>query len=252
MRRAQLVLGCLLVFCPFARPQSSATHADNSPDNTKQRESYWHQVVKPDILPIWLGGLAALIASIVGVCTLHDIGKQTRAAVVAANAAKKSADAQINIERPWLLIEELEVSRFMRTGFDRPVQLEGKFSCAFVNYGKTPARVRALKIRLLLGESDQRPPEPTGVFDTSNFLINPHIIPQNDKRPHKTFIEPDGKFTDAEDVDIAKGRRTVWALGMVRYEDVHGGTYETRICCRYDFETEKLILDGPPKYNSAT
>jgi hypothetical protein len=183
---------------------------------------------------------------------LPEVLRQAKAAEDAALAAKKSADSQINIERPWLLFEQLKVPRYTRIGFDQPAQLVGTFKCVVWNYGKTPARVLALKVRLILGDSSKLPPDPLEVFGVPSFAINPHIIPQDQNRPLEERVFPRGSFSDREDSDIAASKIFVWALGMVRYADVHGGSYETRICYRYDFSEEELILDGPSEYNQAT
>lgn len=145
---------------------------------------------------------------------LPEILRQAKAAEDAAKAAMKSADSQINIERPWLLIEDLKAPRYMVVNF-APTKLTGKFHYTIRNYGKTPAR-----------ESVDRP----------------------DIEP----LHPNGSFTDSEDRDIKKESIFLWAYGFVRYQDVHGGYYETRICYRYNATTEELQLGGPTEYNQTT
>jgi hypothetical protein len=57
-------------------PQAAQVTAITPPSSAPQKESYWHKAVKPDILPIWIGGIAALLASIVGLKTLRSIDRQ--------------------------------------------------------------------------------------------------------------------------------------------------------------------------------
>jgi hypothetical protein len=254
---------------PPAKPTPKEAKSDNLERNSKQpgetdtKESvtiteFAAVPSKRDWVDYAALGISFLLAvvTVTGVIAawrgLPGILQQAKAAEDAALAAKKSADSQINIERPWLLFEQLEVPRYMRVGFDQPTKLIGTFKCVVCNYGKTPARVLALKVRLILGDSSDLPPDPTEIFDRQDFAVNPHIIPQNQNRPLEEQVFPRGSFTDREDNDIATSKIFVWALGVVRYADVHGGSYETRICYRYNFSKEELILDGPPEYNNAT
>lgn len=169
----------------------------------------------------------------------------------AAQAASDNASALIGIERPWLLIENLKIPAY--TNFSDPVRLEGKFLYKIWNYGKTPARVCALKMRLEIGNSPDIPPNPSEVFGIPDFAVNPHIIPQGVDRAHTELIHPNREpFKATENRDLANELIFLWAYGFVRYLDVHGGYYETRICYRYDFSSQGLILAGPPEYNNAT
>jgi hypothetical protein len=162
---------------------------------------------------------------------------------VAAQAAKKSADAQINIEWPWLLIEKLKIPRYTISYVGQKEILQSKFNYVIRNYGKTPAKVRALKMRLEVGDSVDFPPSPNDVFGVSDFAINPHIIPQRDKRPHTEHSHPHFPLTSEEQETIADSKVFLWAYGFVRYEDVHGECYETRICYRYDPNTGLPVID---------
>lgn len=180
--------------------------------------------------------------------------KQAEAAEQAALAARRSADSQINIERPWLLIEDLKIRDLWPSadmGLYAPEVCNPSFAYAFVNYGKTPALVLAAMMRLELCESEEGPAGAKEVFATGNFDINPHVIPQNDSRPDAAGCTPCSTL-DVEMVKaVENGQRFLWAYGFVRYKDVHGGYYETRICYRH-FPGLGLGLDGPIEYNSAT
>lgn len=242
------------LFILMLRPESSAPAAQNSPASQKNDdETYFHQALKPDVLPVWVGGFAALIASFVGVKTLGKIREQAEAAVVAANAAKKSADAQINIERPWLLIEGLDLPCHIRVDLYQmgPRTLTGALKYTIINYGKTPARVRTLCVRIAKGSSPDLPPDASEVYAVPDFAVNAHIIPQGQDRPDEVRLHKGEGFTDGEDREIAASKLFVWVMGVVRYEDVHGGYYETRICYRWNATKQELSLAGPPEYNNA-
>jgi len=183
---------------------------------------------------------------------LPEIWRQAKATEETALAAKKSADAQINIERPWLLIEGLKLPRFTATTLDAVRRLQGTLQYRITNYGKTPARVRACEIRLALNDSAVAPPNPNSVFNASDSFVNPHIIPQGDKREGTVRCLPNSPLTSKEDAKVIAGTAFLWAYGLVRYEDVHGGFYETRVCYRYDTDCGRLMLDGPAEYNNAT
>jgi hypothetical protein len=74
--------------------------------------SYWHKLAQPDILPVWIGGIAALFASMAAVISLVILRGQTRAGLLSAQAAEKgakaallSAEAVMNAERAWIFAE---------------------------------------------------------------------------------------------------------------------------------------------------
>lgn len=103
------------------------------PCPAKAEEGYWRKAFKPDVLPVWIGGVSALLASIGGLVALYFIKKQVNLGLIAANAAKvaadaarDSADAYVTSERPFVMIE---------------ARGQQGFEFWAVNHGKSPAQI---------------------------------------------------------------------------------------------------------------
>jgi len=94
--------------------------------NKHADESYGHKVVKPDVLPVWLGTLFSLGVWVIALSTLGDIKKQTRIGLRTSLVAKRSARAYIASERPFVIIE---------------TRGEQGYEFWAVNYGKSPAQI---------------------------------------------------------------------------------------------------------------
>jgi len=74
--------------------------------------SYWHKVISPDTFPVWIGGIAAFLASIAAIITLVVLREQTKIGLLAAKTADEgakaallSAQAVMNAERAWIFAE---------------------------------------------------------------------------------------------------------------------------------------------------
>ena len=187
--------------------------------------------------PEWVAVFVTIVYVVVAALTLGAILYQ---AVTANRNARRT-------ERPWLLIEGL---RFTET-----VSLQGRasgipsvFHCIIRNYGRTPARITALYMRTDISTSGVTPPHPE-IYKLGDSSVYPHVIPQGDNRPHEAIF--DAPLTDKDHVMILSGISFVWAYGIVRYRDVHGKRYETRVCYRNDTRATDLRLDGPKEYNQA-
>lgn len=129
-----LMLGCWSWAClpaqqppaPGKAPCTCQAHAETKPDDTKPAENYWAKTLHPDVLPVWIGGVAAFLASVAGLIALKFLRDQIRVGIIAANAAKDSASAYITSERPFVMIE---------TRGDEGYEFWA------VNYGRSPAQI---------------------------------------------------------------------------------------------------------------
>src|SRR5271170_7614684 len=65
----------------------SEPQTNSKPSDTTGNESYWDKTLKPDVLPVWIGGVSAFLASIAGLIALSFLRQQTKAGIVAAEAA---------------------------------------------------------------------------------------------------------------------------------------------------------------------
>jgi hypothetical protein len=107
-------------------PHASYANQEGAPQNKPDNEGYWHKVVKPDILPVWLTMLVTAGVGLIALGTLADIKKQTRIGLRTSLATKKSVEAYIATERPFVIIE---------------TRGEQGFEFWAVNYGKSPAQI---------------------------------------------------------------------------------------------------------------
>jgi hypothetical protein len=97
----------------------------------------------------------------------HILKKSAKTAEKAAEAAYLNAQAVINSERPWLLIqrEEHKDSITKPNFFPLERTMSGQQRATYChvsirNYGKTPAKVIAEVLELQIGESRSGPPYP--------------------------------------------------------------------------------------------
>jgi hypothetical protein len=191
---------------------------------------------------------------------LPGLLRQAKAAEIAAMAAERSADAAkqsseaaAKVERPWLLFEKLKIQQVPDlhpiTGMIQPTGRPSAFGYTIRNYGRTPAKVIALYGRIDLSSCVSDPPHPE-IYKLPDSTVYPYIIAQNDGREHNAELSP--QATDKDILEILSGLLYVWAYAVVRYSDVHGNVYETRICYRNDAGITDLRLDGPSEYNKAS
>src|SRR5258708_9654452 len=131
--------------------------------NAQSYEPYWHKVFKPDVLPVWIGGLAALFASMAGLLTLRNLKEQARTGLLAADGAEKgakaaflSAQAVMNAERAWIFAELgwyegtlLRVVNGAYTGEDGPVfDITANLKLICKNEGRSPAWIDHVYARM--------------------------------------------------------------------------------------------------------
>jgi hypothetical protein len=103
---ALFVLWCAL-FPPIVNgePQTGNQSAECKPNSADYIKCYRQEMEKPDILPIWIGSVAAVLASIAGLVTLGFLYCQTTSARKAADAALLQANHIATSERAWLTAE---------------------------------------------------------------------------------------------------------------------------------------------------
>jgi len=192
---------------------------------------------------------AYLMATVVGVIGgfigIGLIVWQARIAKQAADAAKKSADALLMIEKPWILVtinspDLLEIEKSGLPGIVRIV-------CRAKNYGDKPVWVTHYTI------SSSEAPLPTGI-----------LYPTERIEAESAF--PPGQFVDlAIDLrssylpSLVSGESLLYIYGRVTYRDTLGGNQrETRFCYKYHSKSAGSNLlpgfypGGPPEYNKCT
>jgi hypothetical protein len=164
------------------------------------------------------------------------------ATVIAANAARDSADALPALERAYVFVElspdasvnimsaihRLQRRRDLRPDDDTIVQVTVMYRIK--NYGKTPAIVKseAGEIHRLIELPDQ-------VRYYDNVMADIVVCSSEVYPPRE-----DGWFILNQNIcaetgaSIERGDSFLWVYGHILYQDVFGSEHETRFCWRYN------------------
>jgi hypothetical protein len=190
-------------------------------------------------------------------------------AVVQANAAKASVKAIIAENRPWVLIsrdaaqDDIQHPYLIPKHKAPPSELLSSHCIYSIrNYGKTPARIFALKAELRIGNSQTVPPSTDGDVSREPSR-HAYIFPQGESELREARLMPDGIISADDEMEIMmrqNGSKFVWLIGCIKYHDTFNHAkpveYETRFC--YVFGTwlkpseRNWFPAGPPEYNKAT
>jgi hypothetical protein len=191
----------------------------------------------------WPGGITTWAIILTGF-TIFWQGWETRkaaeATVEAARASLLSAQALVNIERPWLIAEVVRDERQLHF-----YQIEIK------NYGRTPAR-------FLYGDAAHTYAQYPNQLPVPPPYSAPFIVPT------QTLIAPGGSFKIPHGYNIpamgSQPNAMLVIFGRAVYEDTlaPGIEHETRWCWGYvavsrglmaDFD---FVLTGPSEYSKYT
>lgn len=177
----------------------------------------------------------------------------------AADAALKNAQAVINSERPWLLLE-IKFAEGYGTAF----------TISFRNFGRTPAEVVGFCQHLEPGETGNDlglPPEPK-YYDEGEALKHTRIVAQGRRWTNPGeggFVLPQNFIADQwKDIQESKIRAVYW--GRLRYRDLieqprtihelekpdQAIIHETCFCYWWSPRVQDFIIGGPEGYNKHT
>jgi len=203
--------------------------------------------------PSWVMVIITGVAVWVAFGTLNDLKEQTAVAKTNAEAAKKSADALIDAERPWLFVYPVN----FRLGLRAHNRLDWKV----VNKGRTVANVMQVSLTAGVYRGSERmlPADPKYRLPI-NFYEVP--LPPNGNidawcilEKNGTHIGPD-KLTEDDSEELRRDKTELIAYAEVLYRDqfsrevLHVG----RFCYRFDpvFEEFRVNLSAPAVYHKCT
>lgn len=202
-----------------------------------------------------------------------------KAGAISAQAAQDSAATLPILERAYLFVETKPDSlgdlklrlRILKDYRQESVKPEQKSEVNFhiVNHGKTPAIVKARTFTLQYrADTDPPafvPPEPISagaiVIRGGATYPEPDVIPAMPDNPRfdpgeviafklaACLAQP---LTSEEVERMGRGLFVLLFVGRVVYDDVFGNEHETRVCWRYDPETDSLIEHGARDWNRRT
>ena len=204
---------------------------------------------------IFVGGVVCIIYFY----QLRAMRESVEKAGEAAKAARDSADALINSERAWVIVD-------IDQG-ERPT--EGKplgFICPVWNTGKTPARIIYKASHLMIIErisgSDDVPM--SGLDETpklSGTSSSDILAPAKPGQPGSLFISghvTTSKVTRNDMERLEQKQIYLYAYGVIEYLDTFGRNRKTSFGFLWhpkiagDLQANQWVRDGKPAYNEST
>jgi hypothetical protein len=181
--------------------------------------------------------IALIVQAFVFWRTLKTVGRQTHETKKAADAAKKSADALVNIERPWMMLETIEPKPLWPLIFNRT---KPDIVVFFKNFGRTPAWIVESTFRFVLLEQTVLS-LPLQYAETTRLPDGEPVPPGSRAVGIEVSLEISGEsgrdLTDADIRAIEFGNSRLFLYGFVRYRDsFYEQTEEIRetfFCLRY-------------------
>jgi hypothetical protein len=222
--------------------QRGLVEVSPSPFLVKTEESPWEKALV----------VATVLLVFVGAFQIRFLWKTVTATEENAKAARLSAEAVITSERAWLLVSKLEIVQFTKDEKTQTIHYWCRVACK--NYGKTPAKLTAVKTVIQIGNNREVPDDFT-IFEKQVQPYAPEVIPQEDPVP---IIPRSRTVSLAEMEEIREQKKFLWLCGVVEYEDIfrYEPTHETRFCYlledRLDGLGRRWHMAGPPQFNGAT
>jgi len=195
---------------------------------------------------------------------MENAGKQTDRLIdktgIAASAAEKSANAIMDIERAWIMIEKVELIVNNPGGAEQHPRFVS-FWIKARNFGRSPAIITHLDTTLDFREKRDASDSPLsdGPYQSTSPPESSRVVP-----PRRYFIfRCDQKSVLDTNQMKAVFEGPLWqfmfAHGVVRYRDAFGRQWYTRFNYRYDVsyfaeghEAGFCFSGGPPGSNAWT
>lgn len=180
--------------------------------------------------------------------TLADLKEQTSTARIAADAAKKSADAVINSERAWMFADLKAASGMNMAVSNSQTHIYIRVECN--NVGRSPAWIIEVRVKFMFIEADKLPPIP-GLDDAEQVWAGTRPMAPNDE----PFSTGEIMLTaDGIQVIDSTTRKLAVVYGVVRYRDIFADNLSTtfgyRILPGENMRFGRLV--EYPEYNKNT
>ncbi len=225
--------------------QPPAPEERNKSVHENKTEADWWPRITNVVTAVGTIALAVIgaIAACIAIKTLRYIGVQTKHAGIAAKAARDGAQAVLDSERPWIVIDiEQERVPPRRCNF------------LVVNRGRTPAKIISGSATHVFAASPNDLEIPP-IYESPFLFPNKTLIVQSDSFPvYPAGIRP-------QTMVVAGSTEILFFYGTVVYDDVFGTNrhgyvrHETRWCYAYLPDGHRFIRTGPDgsdEYNRNT
>jgi hypothetical protein len=195
--------------------------AEKKQDNAESAQSLWVPTDSVGLYTLVLAIFTALLALVSGVqgALLLRADKTAR---VAADAAKRSADAAFAAERArfFIVIESHNLTQIINNVDSRGILASGEnFSIKyrFRNYGKTPGIIKALVLDSMIDTDPVEPPtQPIIIKEFAEYMIGA------DGSTKEDWFSPRTAPNLLEVQAIGRDNARLWFYGRLYYDDVFG------------------------------
>lgn len=196
--------------------------------------------------------IVGLIAAYIGMRTLRDIRKQTRAMKETADATAKSVNALMDAERALIVVLW---DNYVHVNPEKHNVLSHCFRCYFRNASKSPAFIEFVSTRFICVKTlDELPPEPSYSPPRDVSHEFEPLLPGEKSDLVYAPIESNLAYNELE-AERKEGKCFLYAYGFVAYRDIHGRVHQTNFGVIYEGERtsgSRFRLAGPPTYNRFT
>jgi hypothetical protein len=236
-------------------PYVCQPQTEDKPNSGTPKETYWQKAFKPDVLPVWIGAVAALLASVGGLIALRSIRKQTKVALLTAEAARDAVEVSMNAERAWILDEIVNTPIVVKQGYPIAAHVLLK------NHGRITARVTSLKMRFHLVDLDNEDATEALTSNPPNYGNDPFqflelgttglVLAPQQSVVFSLMLEGETVTKEQEKKFFSNPPQlTLFLYGIVSYDDGFKKDCLTQFC--YTLKGLKSDRIGPGGWNNAT
>ncbi len=207
----------LLVLPPYDLEIEGPKNAEGNPEEGRQIQEDRPIGKRQWFVRLWNDPAATVTAALVVLTVPYVVfaSFQARAGVIAANAAKKSAEtadrALRELERPFVLVSSVKsnMADAIAEVISEPPRPRVKITIK--NFGRTPAIIETLGSRIRLSGDDSLLP----VMDAQDLVLGPGDI-------HEFETTYDGAYGQGIAYQIRGGFVTAWLAFCIKYRDIFG------------------------------
>jgi hypothetical protein len=219
---------------PPSKEQSSASQQQTekkSGDDSKEAQSLWVPTDSVGLYTLVLCVFTGILASVSifqGVMLLRS----DKTARIAAEAAKKSADAVVSAELPILILHFVNLTAPGIASISPKVPLPEKFKpiISFENYGRGPAQIVSGCLEWTIAKDASELPLPPKYQNIVPYTANAVIL-QSRRIPVDAPCEIELTSDQVASLNICE--QFLWVYGYIAYRDFLDGPHEARFCIKW-------------------
>src|SRR6266481_7771960 len=226
-------VGGSIVSSFYAYPQnkhdsySNNQSNDSCGENCKKTQSLW---VPTDSVGLYTLVLAVFTGLLVGTSVFQGyfLIRADKTSRIAAEAAKRSADAAVRVNQPFLGLKRsflMAKGQNVAVGMPLPPEFEPIFM--FTNWGNSPAEITHGCIEWSIVE--KLPPTPK-YMNTVPYAPGIALI-------HRADIQLDVPckitLTPSQIIAVDTSQEKLWVFGFIRFKDFLGESHDVRFCLKW-------------------